>query len=77
MRVHYFLEYLLAEKQRGVRSDLGYNAQQAIAAAFVHLKAGDQNVVIVPVLEDKNILEEENIEITDVDCEVRPDKMSE
>lgn len=74
MKVHYFLEYLSVEKQKGVRSDLGYSAQHAIVAAFIHLKAGDQNVVIIPVLEDKDILEEENIEIIDVEMEAKQDE---
>ena len=77
MKLHYYLEYLSVEKNKGVRADLGYNICQARAAAFVHLKAGDQNVVIVPVLEDCDKKDEDNIDILDVDVEVRLDEVPE
>jgi len=72
MKLHYFLEYFLDNK--GYRSDLGYSIFNIRAAALAKLQAGAQNVVILPVLEESNIMsDEDNINIIDVDCEVRLD----
>jgi len=75
MKVHYFLEYFSKATSKGVRADLGYNANTATSAAYVHLKQGDTNVVIVPVLEDTDIMEDEDINIIDVDVEVKLDEV--
>ena len=77
MKVRYYLEYISKETNKAARADLGYNAAVATSTAYIHLKKGDLNVVIVPVLEDTDIMEEDDISIIDVDVEVRLDEIPE
>ena len=76
MKLHYFLEYVSTEKNKHVRSDLGYDINQAEAAAYIHLKKGDVNVAILPVIEDCDKNDDHNFDnrIIDVEVEVRPDE---
>ena len=57
---------------------MGYSIFNVRAAALAKLQAGAQNVVILPVLEESNIVsDEDNISIIDVNCEVRLDDIPE
>ena len=67
MKVKYFLEYLSKETGKGVRADLGNNINFVRAAVYAHLTNGDQNIIVIPTLEDGdddiNIINLDNIEV--------------
>lgn len=52
MVIHYFVEYTLADTIYQYRIDCGYDINVVESIIYNHLKAGDQNLSIIPVLEE-------------------------
>jgi len=75
MKINYILEYINKETNKPYRANLGYNINFIKAAIFEHLKRGDFNITILPVLEDCQADDPDNIEVLDIDCEFKPDEV--
>ena len=75
MKINYILEYVSKEANKPYRSNLGYNINFVKAAVFEHLQRGDYNITILPILEDCDKDDPDNIEIIDINTEVKLDEV--
>lgn len=66
MKINYILDYTSKETGKACRANLGYNINFVKAALHEHLKKGDFNIVIMPILEDCSKDDPDNIEIIDI-----------
>lgn len=74
MKINYILEYVNKETNKPCRANIGYNISFARAAVFAHLKKGNFNIAILPILEDCAPDDPDNIEIIEVDCELKAEE---
>ena len=75
MKINYILDYTSKETNKACRANLGYNINYVKAAVYEHLKKGDFNVIVMPILEDCSKDDPDNIEIIDIKCEFKPDEV--